>query len=63
MIIGRSSTKCSFFMPIWNPRWPPLQEIDNIGPYWKMFKCLLLKNEHSCTVRLQSDLCFETFFP
>jgi hypothetical protein len=28
MIIGRSSTKCMFFMPIGNPRWPPLQEID-----------------------------------
>jgi hypothetical protein len=28
MIIGRSSTKCMFFMPIGKPRWPPLQEID-----------------------------------
>jgi hypothetical protein len=28
MIIGRSSTKFGFFMPIGNPRWPPLQEID-----------------------------------
>jgi hypothetical protein len=28
MIIGRSSTTCRFFMPIGNPRWPPLQEID-----------------------------------
>jgi hypothetical protein len=28
MIIGRSSTKCRFSMPIRNPRWPPLQEID-----------------------------------
>jgi hypothetical protein len=28
MIIGWSSTKFSFFMPIGNPRWPPLQEID-----------------------------------
>ena len=28
MIIGRSSTKCVFFMPIGNPRWPPLQDID-----------------------------------
>jgi hypothetical protein len=28
MIIGRSSTKFLFFMPIGNPRWPPLQEID-----------------------------------
>jgi hypothetical protein len=28
MIIGRSSTKCRFFMPIGNPRWPPPQEID-----------------------------------
>jgi hypothetical protein len=28
MIIGRSSTKCMFFMSIGNPRWPPLQYID-----------------------------------
>ena len=28
MIIGWSSTKCVFFMPIGNPRWPPLQDID-----------------------------------
>jgi hypothetical protein len=28
MIIGRSSTQFRLFMPIANPRWPPLQEID-----------------------------------
>ena len=28
MIIGRSSTNFMFFMPIGNPRWPPLQYID-----------------------------------
>jgi hypothetical protein len=28
MIIGRSSTKYLIFMPIGNPRWPSLQEID-----------------------------------
>jgi hypothetical protein len=28
MIIGRSSTKFLFFMPIGNPRWPPSQDID-----------------------------------
>jgi hypothetical protein len=28
MIIGRSSTKCVFFMTIGNPRWPPPQYID-----------------------------------
>jgi hypothetical protein len=28
MIIGRSSTKILFFMPIGNPRWPPPQDID-----------------------------------
>ena len=28
MIIGRSSTKCVFFMPIVNPRWSPPQDID-----------------------------------
>ena len=27
-IIGRSSTRCVFFMPIGNPRWPPPQDID-----------------------------------
>ena len=28
MIIGRSSTKYLFFMPIGYPRWPPSQDID-----------------------------------
>ena len=28
MIIGRSSTEYLFYMPIGNPRWPPLQYID-----------------------------------
>jgi hypothetical protein len=28
MIIGRSSTKSMFFMPIGNARWPPAQDID-----------------------------------
>ena len=28
MIIGMSSTKFWFFMPIENPRWPPPQDID-----------------------------------
>ena len=28
MIIGWSSTKCVFFMPIGNPGWPPPQDID-----------------------------------
>jgi hypothetical protein len=28
MIIGRSSTKFLFFMPMRNPRWPPPQDID-----------------------------------
>ena len=28
MIIGRSSTRCVFFMSIGNPRWPPPQDID-----------------------------------
>ena len=27
MIIGMSSTKCVFYMPIGNPRWPPPQDI------------------------------------
>ena len=44
MIIGRSSTKFVFFLPIGNPRWPPPQDMINIGPYGKIFKCLLLRN-------------------
>ena len=28
MIIGRSCINFLFFMPIGNPRWPPLQDID-----------------------------------
>jgi hypothetical protein len=28
MIIGRSCTKFKLFMPIGNPKWPPLQDID-----------------------------------
>jgi hypothetical protein len=28
MIVGRSSTKSLFFMPIGNSRWPPPQDID-----------------------------------
>ena len=28
MIIGKSSTKFGFYMPIRNPRWPPPQDID-----------------------------------
>ena len=28
MIVGRSSTKFLFFMPIGNPRWPPPQDIN-----------------------------------
>ena len=28
MIIGSSSTKCVFFMPIGNSRWPTPQDID-----------------------------------
>jgi hypothetical protein len=41
MIIGRSSTKFMFFMPIGNPRWPPPQVIvltqDHMGKYRNMF--------------------------
>ena len=35
MIIGRSSIKYRFFMPIGNPRWPPLQEIDKHWTLWE----------------------------
>jgi hypothetical protein len=39
MIIGRSSTKFLFFMPIGNPRWPPPQVIvliqDHMGKIQK----------------------------
>ena len=44
MIIGRSSTKILFYMPIRNPRWTPRNTWINKGPYGKMFKCLLLRN-------------------
>jgi hypothetical protein len=30
MIIGRSSTEFLFYMPIGNPRWPPLQYINRV---------------------------------
>ena len=35
MIIGRSSTKFMFFMPIGNPRWPPPQYIDKHWTLWE----------------------------
>ena len=41
MIIGRSSTKFRFFMPIGNPRWLPPQVIvltqDHMGKYRNIF--------------------------
>ena len=42
MIIGRSSTKFLFFMPIGNPRWPPPQDrhrltLDPMGKYSNAF--------------------------
>ena len=43
MIIGRSSTKFLFSMPIGNSRWPPPQDIDYHWTLWgKCFKMLLL---------------------
>ena len=35
MIIGRSSTRCVFFMPFGNPRWPPPQDIDLHWTLWE----------------------------
>jgi hypothetical protein len=35
MIIGRSSTKLMFAMPIGNPRWPPPQDIDKHWTIWE----------------------------
>jgi hypothetical protein len=35
MIIGKSSTMLLFFMPIRNPRWPPLQNIDSHWTLWE----------------------------
>ena len=35
MIIGRSSTKFMFFMPIRNPRWAPPQDIDLNWTLWE----------------------------
>jgi hypothetical protein len=43
MIIGVSSTKFQFFLPIGNPRWPPPQYIDQHWTLWgKCIKTLLL---------------------
>jgi hypothetical protein len=43
MIIGRSSIKFRFFMPIGSPRWLPPQVIEiNTGPYGKIQKYFLL---------------------
>ena len=41
MIIGRSSTKFWFLMPIGNPRWPPLQEMDTLDPMGKCSNAFL----------------------
>jgi hypothetical protein len=38
MIIGRSSTKLLFFMPIGNPRWPPPQVIVLTQTIWEKYK-------------------------
>jgi hypothetical protein len=35
MIIGWFSTYFLFFMPIGNPRWPPLQDIDYHWTLWE----------------------------
>jgi hypothetical protein len=50
MIIGRSSTQFLFFMPIGNPRWPPLQDIDYIN---KQKLCRGPSNDHSWAVWFQ----------
>jgi hypothetical protein len=63
MIIGRSSTKCLFFMPIGNPRWPPpgsnvklspaVAAILNFISEQKNLKvCRGPSNEHSCSLAL-----------
>ena len=49
MIIGRSSTKFLFFMPIENPRWPPPQDIDSNAFFpetTNMIKAKLYMNVH-----------------
>ena len=45
MIIGRSSTKFIFFLYLLGIQdGRPRKKYINIGPYGKMFKCLLLRN-------------------
>jgi hypothetical protein len=43
MIIERSSTKFPFFMPIENPRWPPLQDIDY---HWTLLENVQMPSSH-----------------
>jgi hypothetical protein len=47
IIIGRSSTKFMYFMPIENPRWPPPQYID-IGT-----KNVKFVEDHSMNIHVQ----------
>ena len=44
MIIGRSSTNLTFSMPIEIQDGRHCRKYISIGPYGKMFKCLLLRN-------------------
>jgi hypothetical protein len=44
MIIGRSSTKFMLFMPIEIQDGRHCRKYISIGPYEKMFKCLLFRN-------------------
>jgi hypothetical protein len=49
-IIGRSSTKFLFFMPIGNPRWPPLQNIDQ---HWTLQGNVQMPSSQKLPIRLK----------
>ena len=56
MIIGRSSTKFMFFMPIGNPRWPPPQDIDyaDIG-HWTLWENIQMPSSQKLQIWLKPN--------
>jgi hypothetical protein len=52
MIIGRSSIKFCFFMPIGNPRWPPPQEIDY---HWTLWENVQMPSSQKLQFRLNPN--------
>ena len=52
LIIGRSSTKFRFFMPIGNPRWPPPQDIDL---HWTLWENVQMPSSQKLQIRLNPN--------